>query len=131
MLPSTRTVPVPTSTTKATTPFFTNHGASLVTLLDNWSRCCADATKIQQHGQPGRQRRYYLRGRDWGCGNAGSWMYNSVDYAGNWLSFGSCFCYDFRIFKNGNAVPAPPTNLLFIGSSDPFNTTYSARFNSE
>ncbi|MEZ4688550.1 MAG: hypothetical protein R3B47_21545 [Bacteroidia bacterium] len=112
---------------KATTPFFTNHGASLVTLLDNWSTRCADLQYSNTASQGGSGD-VYLRGRDWGCGNAGSWMYNSVDYAGNWLSFGSCFCYDFRIFKNGNAVPAPPTNLLIYWGSDPFNTTYSARF---
>jgi hypothetical protein len=105
----------------------TNHSASLVTLLDNWSTRCADLQYSNTGSQLGASD-VYLRGLDWGCGNAGSLMYNSIDYAGDWLSFGSCFCYDFRIFVNGNTVPAPPTNLSIYWGPDPLNTTYSARF---
>lgn len=113
---------------EATTPVITNHTGSLVfNQLDNWSTRCSDL-QYSNVGSQGGTSDVYLRGLDFGCGNAGSWMFNSIDYAGNWLTFGRCFCYDFRIFNNGNPTPAPPSNLYIYWGTDPFNRTYSARF---
>ncbi|MFK7970496.1 MAG: T9SS type A sorting domain-containing protein [Bacteroidia bacterium] len=112
---------------KVPAPKVNNHTGSLVTLLDNWSTRCADLAYSNTASQNGTSD-VYLRGYDWGCGNAGSWLFNSIDYAGNWLNFGSCYCYDFRIFVNGNTVPAPPTNLYIYFGPDPFSATYRAKF---
>lgn len=104
-----------------------NGTASLMMILDNWSTRCANL-QYDTVGSQNGVTDVYLHAYDVGCGNAGSFFYNDIDYTGDWTTFGKCFCYDFRIIFNGNTTPAPPSNLRIYNGTDPLTTTYSASF---
>ncbi|MEM6685097.1 MAG: hypothetical protein AAF617_04810, partial [Bacteroidota bacterium] len=116
----------------AVTPVQGNFSANIVNLLGNWSTRCGDLQYDNVNSQNGASD-IFLRAFDRGCWNASSWMFNSVDFNGDWIQFinggVNCFCYDFRIFVNGNTgTPNPPTSLRIYNGTTPFNSTLVATF---
>ena len=100
-------------------------------LLGNWGSRCGDLQYNNVGSQNGAND-IFLHAYDRGCSDAGSWIFNSADYSGNWIQFinggANCFCYDFRVIANNNAATNPPTSLRIFDGTTPFNSTMSATF---
>ena len=97
-------------------------------LLNNWGTQCANLQYTDVQSQNGSGD-VFLKAFDVGCSDGGSWMFNNIDYSGDWTQFAdNCFCYDYRIFFNGNSTPNPPNSLYIFNGPDPFSSTLLARF---
>ena len=104
-------------------------GTAVNGVLNNWGTINAnvgynDANSI---GGPGD---VYLDIDDQGCGNGGSFIYNPVDYAGNWLALTQdegCFCFDIRTFYIQTGTLTPNT-LRISDGNDPLSSTTTATF---
>jgi len=72
----------------------------------------------------------YLHIDDGSCGNGASFIYNALDYAGNWLNDvqgEGCFCFDLRTFHIQVGTLTPNTLRLYDGPN-PQASTLSATF---
>jgi hypothetical protein len=98
-------------------------------LLDNWGTICSSIAYYDNNSQNGAGDNYlYLD--DGACSNGSSWVFNSTDFNGNWISMvegDGCFCYDFRTFEITSGTIGGNSLRIYDGT-DPLNTTLMATF---
>lgn len=58
---------------------------------------------------------------DRGCSDGSSFIWNSLDFEGNWTEKGECLCFNFNVIKNGNSGSTANANQIRIyNGSNPF-----------
>jgi hypothetical protein len=93
--------------------------------VSNWLGVAAGANTADPFGPSGNADDFFLHSYD---DQGASYIYNDIDYAGNWLEFeGQCLCWDFQVIEDGNfGDPVSPRLIIYTGS--PTSPTASATF---
>ncbi|GEQ86603.1 hypothetical protein ULMS_21110 [Patiriisocius marinistellae] len=105
------------------------NGVATPNVLDNWGVINTDINYTDNNSQNGAGDRY-LYMDDGSCGNGASFIYNAIDYAGNWMAMTQdegCFCYDFRTFHIQTGTLSGSSLRIYDGP-DPQSSTVSAVF---
>ncbi|HMQ48725.1 MAG TPA: T9SS type A sorting domain-containing protein [Saprospiraceae bacterium] len=101
--------------------------AGQTTTLDNWIGVLG-SMQYSNAGSIAGSSDYYLRAYD---AAGGSFIYNTLDYQGNWINQENsedCFCYDFIMINNGTGLPNTPNTLQIFQGANPTTATLRAVF---
>ena len=104
-------------------------GTAVPGVLDNWGTINANVG-YNDVGSIGGAGDIYLDIDDQGCSNGGSFIYNPVDYDGNWIEMvqgEGCLCFDIRTFYIATGTLTPNT-LRIYNTNDPLGATNTATF---
>ena len=94
-------------------------------VLDNWGSICS-TLGYSEIGSINGQGDLYLNLIDEPCGNGASWVFNSTDFSGNWLT-GLQFSYDFILFDGGQFTFTTESIYIYNGA-DPTSSSLVAKF---
>ncbi len=104
-------------------------GTAVDNVLGNWGTINA-SVGYSDTGSINGAGDIFLDILDGGCSNGGSFVYNNVDYNGNYLAMtvdDGCFCFDIKTFhiQTGNLTP---NTLRLYDGPNPLASTLSATF---
>lgn len=104
-------------------------GSPTYNILNNWGVKHTDINYQDTNSQNGTGD-FYLFLDDTACSNGSSYIFNPVDYSGNWIDrVGGvgCFCYDFRTFLIATGTLTGSSLSIYSGT-DPDSSAIRATF---
>ncbi|MEZ4778197.1 MAG: zinc-dependent metalloprotease [Flavobacteriaceae bacterium] len=97
-------------------------------MLDGWGGFNIEGISYRNVDSQGGVNDYYLYLDDGSCGNGGTFAFNHDDFAGNWLDFGRCICFDLNAFSVQTGTINGSSSLRIGNGPDSCTSTIVATF---